>query len=119
MLIGFVALLDVLGFSSLVMGGDEGARLSQYLEGIRTALGDSVGKALDYVVFSDTIVLTTRDASEESFQVLLARSSALFGLMLKREIALRGAIAYGSFVREATPGGVFVAGKAVIEAYTF
>src|SRR5712691_11296008 len=115
---GFVALLDVLGFSALVMGGDSEGRLNRYLDVIQQALGDSIGSALDYVVFSDTIVLTTRDDSETSFQVLISRCSALFGLMLENDIALRGAISLGSFFREESRGGVFVAGKAVVDAYT-
>ena len=39
--------------------------------------------------------------------------------MLQREIALRGAIAYGDFIRRDGPGGVFVAGKAIVDAYHF
>ena len=119
MLIGFVGLLDVLGFSALISGGDEGARLKRYLECINTVLGDSADSAVDYVVFSDNIVLTTRDDAEASFQALLARCSTLFGLLLGQEIALRGAIAHGSFFRESSAGGVFVAGRAVVDAYTF
>jgi hypothetical protein len=39
--------------------------------------------------------------------------------MLENEIALRGAIAYGDYRREKNAGGVFVAGKAIVDAYTF
>src|SRR5437016_4652190 len=95
---GFVALLDVLGFSALVSGGDEGGRLKIYLDCIRDTFAPSGSASpLEYVVFSDTIVITTHDDSESSFLQLLQKCSALFGRMLVRDIALRGAIAHGSF----------------------
>jgi hypothetical protein len=114
---GFVALLDVLGFKSLVSGGNP-TRLQRYLECLQTTLRSSE-QVLDYVVFSDSIVLTTRDASEDSLQVMLCQCSQLFGVMLKEEIPLRGAIACGPFVREESKGGVFIAGNAIIDAYAF
>lgn len=117
MLRGFVALLDVLGFSSLIMAGDAPERLTRYLGTIRETLRQ--GAEIEYVVFSDTIVLTTGDDSDQSFLALLKHSSALFGSLLKEGIALRGAITCGSFVRENTSGGVFVAGRAIVEAYSF
>jgi len=117
---GFVALLDVLGFRALVLGDGDEAHLRRYLERLRQALDDeTVGPKVDYVVFSDSIVLTTKDDSAESLQLLLLRCSRALGLMLKEEIALRGAIAHGSFFRSGTESGVFVAGRPVIDAYTF
>src|SRR6266705_707363 len=120
MLTGYVALLDVLGFSSLVSGSDEGSRLLRYLECLQEALAnDENSPSVDYVVFSDSITLPTRDDSEASLQALLRQCSRTFGLMLKEEIPLRGAIAHGSFFRTSSRGGTFVAGKAIIDAYMF
>lgn len=117
---GFVGLLDVLGFSALVSGNDEGEHLQRYLECLRVALDDeSVGPKVDYVVFSDSIVLTVENDSESALQVLLLRCSRALGLMLQSEIALRGAVAYGSFFRSSGPNGVFVAGRAILDAYEF
>lgn len=117
---GFVALLDVLGFSSLVSSDSDGEHLQRYLECLQEALDDkSVGPTVDYVVFSDSIVLTTQDDSEPALQAMLLRCSRALGLMLRHEIALRGAIACGSFFRSLGPGGVFVAGRAILDAYHF
>ena len=108
----FVALLDVLGFSSLVSGDGRGERLQQYLQTLQEALDPRAdGQTVESVIFSDSIVLTTYDDSERSFQALLLRCSRMFGLMLQIEIPLRGAIAHGPFLRQGVPGGVFVAGK--------
>ncbi len=118
--LGFVALLDVLGFSSLVSGTGEVERLKRYQECLERAFDDEVyGPKVDYVVFSDSIVLTTVDDSEQSFKAIVRRCSRALGLMIEEEIPLRGAIAHGSFVRESGGGGVFVAGKAILEAYKY
>ncbi len=58
---GFVALLDVLGFSALLSDEGEGQLLKHYLKCINEALNDAWGgpqvPELNYVVFSDSIVL--------------------------------------------------------------
>jgi hypothetical protein len=69
---GFVALLDILGFSSLVSGGTSSAQLQTYLEVVQGALneGDGIG-TVEYVVFSDSLVLTTEDDSEDALLTIL------------------------------------------------
>lgn len=118
---GYVAFLDVLGFSALLTGGEgEGGRLQEYLRCIQEALATNErSPKVEYVVFSDSIILTTPDAYIESLLELLLRCSRLFGLMLNTGIPLRGAIAYGAFSREAMAESVFVAGRPIIEAYRF
>jgi hypothetical protein len=117
---GFVALLDVLGFRSLASDDGKGERLQIYLRILQTALEpDAGGPDVAAIVFSDSIVLTTEDDSNDSLQVLLRRCSRLFGQMLQQQIPLRGAVAHGPFLRQAVPGGVFVAGRAIIDAFTF
>ena len=101
-------------------GDGEGEHLQRYLTCLRDALDDNaVGPIVDYVVFSDSIVLTTKDDSDAEFQALLCRCSRALGLMLQNEIALRGAISHGSFFRAGAAGGVFVAGRAIVDAYKF
>ena len=117
---GFVALLDVLGFSALV-SSESGGRLNQYLRCLEKAFDARGGAAADvgYVVFSDSIVLTAKGDSEASLQALVQQCSRLFGTMLEEEFALRGAVAYGSYLRAEGEGGIFVAGNPIIEAYRY
>jgi hypothetical protein len=49
----------------------------------------------------------------------LESCSSIFGALLNREIAVRGAVAHGSYVTEKTESGTFVAGRAIIDAYQF
>lgn len=116
---GFVALLDVLGFSSLVLTGTSTERLQQYLNCLQIALSQGDGPRVQFVVFSDSLVLTTEDDSDDAFKAILRRCSRAFGMLLEIDIPLRGAIAHGNYFRTETPGGVFVAGRAIVDAYDF
>ena len=112
---GFVALLDVLGFSNLVLdSGEEG--IQRYLACLQNATGHT---EVNFVVFSDSIVLSAKGDSPDSFIAVAGACSRLLNDLLRVGIALRGAISYGSFIREAFGESVFVAGRAVIDAYQF
>lgn len=113
---GFVALLDVLGFRELVRGDVNGERIDHYLEALRGAIGDTDVKS---VVFSDSIVLTVESDTEEAFLLLAKACSRSMGALLSRGIPLRGAISFGKFLRRQVGDSVFIAGRAIIEAYEF
>ena len=115
---GYVAFLRVLGFSALV-SGDRADRIEGYLQCLKDVFGDVAAQPVRYIVFSDSIILTTDDAELASLQVLIARCSVLLAAMLSHDIALRGAIAHGSYITDSTESGTFVAGKAIVEACQF
>src|SRR5438105_1345699 len=102
---GFVALLVVLGFSDLVVGIVTACdRIRRYLDCLQRAAsrGD-----VDYVVFSDSIVLTAKGDAPESLAAIATACSRLFGDLLNEGIPLRGAISYGSFSRSTIAESVF------------
>jgi hypothetical protein len=113
---GYVALLDVLGFTNLVSGERHAEKLNQY---ISTLENISLEKGVEVVLFSDSIVMTSEDDGVESLLRLLISCSRVFGVLLDHEIAVKGAIACGSFIRRKTDKGTFLAGRSIIEAYNF
>jgi hypothetical protein len=113
---GYVALLDVLGFSALVGADPASERIHRYLECLQRATERS---EVDYVVFSDSIVLTARGDGPDLLVVVAGACSRLMGELLNEGISVRGAIAFGSFFRSSIAQSVFVAGSAVIDAYRF
>jgi hypothetical protein len=113
---GYVAFLDVLGFSALVNSDETGEKVEQYRDSVERATARSDVKS---VVFSDSIVLTAEDPRPESFLTLVGACSTLMSDLLKADIALRGAIAFGRFTRSTVGDGVFVAGPALIDAYNW
>jgi hypothetical protein len=119
---GFVALLDVLGFTNLVNDDPGGRKVLRYLECLKSA---TAGTSVDFVVFSDSIVLTGTDHNPDGLLPIAEACSRLMFNLVQESIPVRGAIAYGEFQRETIDGGgqnssnVFVAGRPIIEAYDF
>ncbi len=114
---GFVALLDVLGFSDSISG--EGTRgLDAYID---TVVGlAQLYFSIDTILFSDTVVLYALDDSPATFDEIVELTSALSFHLLMEDVPARGAIAYGAFARsERESHGVVVAGRPIIEAHYF
>ncbi|MBI4480260.1 MAG: hypothetical protein HY651_09580 [Acidobacteria bacterium] len=113
---GFVALLDVLGFTELVSGENHAEKMLQYVD----SLGQiTTSDEVETILFSDTIIMTVPGENLDSLFPLLRACSRSFGLLLSREIRVRGAISHGSFVRYRNPKGTFLAGRAIIDSYRF
>jgi hypothetical protein len=111
---GYLAFLDVLGFSALVSSDHDGKQIERYRDSVKNAIENTDVKS---VVFSDSIVLTTNDPRPESLFAIAGACSRLLCDLLETDIALRGAIAYGEFNRSSVGESVFVAGRALIDAY--
>ena len=61
---GYVAFLDVLGFANLIGGDQAGERIDKYLESVKSSIE---GSPVQYVVFSDSIMLTVEGETPDSF----------------------------------------------------
>jgi hypothetical protein len=118
--VGFVAFIDVLGFRSLLSLQSKWTEVRRYIDAVDSGIDGKAGiSALKFVVFSDSIIITTIDDSPHSLIALIRACSRLVGLLLEAQIAIRGAIAHGEFVRDVTDNGVFVAGPPIVDAYDF
>jgi hypothetical protein len=120
---GYVALIDILGFSHGIMSVHLERYIETYIESVSTALGekrDADDKELEYIVFSDTIVLNTLDDTVESLYALSKACSRIFYSLITNALPLRGAITYGPFARESIHGtdkNIVLAGPPIIESY--
>ena len=111
---GYLAFLDVLGFSALVADGS--SRIDSYFESLKR-----VTEPVDipFVVFSDSIILTTKGDGEQDLLTLAETCSRLLFDFIEKDICIRGAIAFGSYVRREINDSIFIAGRALIDAYRF
>jgi hypothetical protein len=100
----------------LVATDQRGDKIRSYLSCLERATERS---DVGYVVFSDSIVLTTKTSGVESLITVARACSRLMSDLLAEGIPLRGAISFGDFQRSFVAESVFVAGRAVIEAYEF
>lgn len=123
---GYVAFLDVLGFRELVARDHDGKALTDYIGCVRGALtADRQAEALEYVIFSDSLIVNTKmdgntkEEREDAFLSIVSACSQLFGRLLKMHIPVRGAISVGRYVRSEERNGTFVAGPAIVEAYQY
>ena len=113
---GYIALLDILGFSSLIASGSGGERVAAYLGCLQQMKRET---SVDFVAFSDSIVLTvTGDDPDALLKIMKACSRLMYSLILE-SIPLRGAISWGEFDKSSVGDSVFVAGNPVIDAYRF
>jgi hypothetical protein len=115
---GFVALIDVLGFRALVARDYDLTEVHQYVKIVESILDNASDVSeLQFVLFSDNLVVNTRDATPESFKKLIIACSNLSFELAQKQIAVRGAIAYGQFMRSPTTRkGVILAGQPIVEA---
>ena len=118
---GYVATLDVLGFSDLLQRDGYAQQLQNYMTCVNDVIRPATGRA-KCVVFSDSIVLTSPEGSgkedgDEVFDDMIRTCSAAFRALLKNGIPVRGAVAFGRYWREARQGSVFLAGRPIVEAY--
>lgn len=117
---GYVALLDVLGFSTLVARDNEGSELDEYIGCLEQATNGKQGKSgVEYVLFSDSIVLTRTGSDPDSLLSIVKVCAYLFSLLTLKAIPVRGAISCGRFMRNDGKNGAFVAGKPIIEAFEY
>jgi hypothetical protein len=115
---GYVAMLDVLGFAQLVARESQSEELNKYIEAVRQA---TAGPGVEFVLFSDTIVLTTTQDDDDALIAVIRSCSNLLSALLGAEIPVRGAVAHGSFFRlsDRERGSVFLAGRPLVDAYRF
>jgi hypothetical protein len=112
---GYVALLDILGFSERVARDSELGGLDRYID---TVLAVSTPyQGLRVILFSDTVVLYSLDDSDAAYADITEAVSRLSFALLMQEVPLRGAIACGTFSRsEYEANGTVIAGPPIIEA---
>ncbi len=115
---GFVALVDILGFSDRVARDAELGGLDRYIDTVLSVI-NAYGQ-LRVILFSDTVVIYSLGDSEDDYAAVTKALSRLSHQLLMQEVPLRGALAFGPFARsEQDQHGTVVAGQPIIEAHYF
>ena len=113
---GYVAFLDILGFSELVKHSSFDDEFDQYSEVISTAAcsnGD-----LDYATFSDSLVISTGGkTSKDLREILQAVAEITYQLLVELDVPVCGCIAEGRFSRLVSEkSDLMIAGVPIVEA---
>ena len=117
----FVSYLDMLGFSGLLTCNLNRAwallcdfeRLKSGPENLRFGFDRKLIEV--ETVFSDSIVIISRDDSDESMRAIVRRTLEVFSAAFQSSIPLRGAIAHGEMIVSHEP--LLFTGPAFVEAH--
>lgn len=113
---GYVAFVDLLGFSAR-MRGETG---QAFFESYRAALDNALATVpVRYVVSSDSIVLYHPKDDEQGLVEIVIACARLFHTLSCAHVPCRGAVSYGSFFVEQTTAGTIIAGTPILEAYSY
>jgi len=115
---GYIALLDILGFSDLIARDTQSEELQRYFDAIEVASAKGTAE-VEYVLFSDTIVMSTPSDTEDALLSLVRACSQAMHYLLKEGLPVRGAISHGAYFRSQSPKGLLIAGPAFLDAYRF
>jgi hypothetical protein len=117
---GYVALLDVLGFRDLIARETASEEVERYVEAISEAVANQGERVLQYVLFSDSVVLYSIEDGEHALEAIVAACSNIMHSLVSRGVAVRGAIAHGNFIRSfGLEAGAIVAGSPIVEAFEY
>ena len=93
----FVAMLDIMGFKSLVEQDLE-TTYKLLSRVYKEAKRQIQYKTLDFSIFSDTIIIVSHNDDIESFEDIIISSAHFIRLFIKEGFAINGAITYGDVV---------------------
>ena len=113
---GYVAFVDLLGFSELVKRRDFLDSFANYSGIIENAF-KTTDNSMQYIIFSDSLVVNTvKDDKEQLITLLKALSEVNYHLLVDLDLPVCGCISTGSFSRAETSGNVMIAGTPIVEA---
>lgn len=129
---GYIAFIDLLGFSRRVALAAPEEFFLKYEEAMSRAFDPTAGgpflnvprryqdlQDVSYVVSSDNIVLYTTSSDEKGLVAIVEAVARLFYELSIIEVPVRGAIASGSFRETRTPRGTIIAGPPILDAVEY
>jgi hypothetical protein len=117
---GYLAFLDVLGFSAIVGRGDYPAKVDQYMKTLHESINKVYMEDLEHVTFSDSVVISTKTSDQAAIELLLLAVAEInYRLVVELGWAVRGCVSCGTFFRTTKTDNVLVAGTPIVDAYHF
>lgn len=118
----YVCHFDILGMKSVLRRSNSDAwlticDLADVQDSQELPISDDLRLLLNERFFSDTVIISTCDDSDQSLHAILARALELFRVAFRKSIPLRGGVAFGSWVELNENGRELFTGDALLRAY--
>ena len=98
-MLGFVAFLDLLGFSELIQREDFSDKFERYVDIIEKTL-DTDTTGFQYIIFSDSLIINTKNNDKEQLLKLSTSISHIsYRLLTELDLPICGCISVGRFDR--------------------
>ena len=115
---GFIAYFDMLGFSnSIQYGNNFSKKINKYREILFEAIEVDASN-LEYVSFSDSVIINSTEKNEETLlELLWALSEILFRMLTELEVAMCGCLSVGTFTKIIDEdNNVMITGTPILDA---
>jgi len=116
---GFVAFIDILGFSNIIQRDGFPRLIQQYKDGLIDVVRKQ-SNDIEYVIFSDSIIFCSENDTIEDFIGIIKSCSEILYSFLRSGIPIRGCVSYGEYYF--TPKkehGAIIAGRPIIDAFQY
>ena len=115
----FVLYADIMGFRARVKSRSHSVLLNEMRDFVTQIKKQSkqflIGNHLNYAIFSDSIIISTDDATIQRFNLLTKAGARLMHIALNMGIPLKGVIAKGEFTHSQEEG--LYVGEALVDSY--
>jgi len=119
MMKGYVAYLDIIGFSELVRKLEFLESFEQYSKIIENSINNASIK-MKYILFSDNLVINTEKDDLEDLELLCKVLSEInFRLLTEMGLPICGCISVGDFSRAEKNGNVIIVGTPIVDAVRY
>lgn len=111
----FIAYFDIMGFKNMIKTGNLNDLYSKFSNLINTNIKGNRRTRIAYYIYSDLIVVITKDSSQDSLKQLLEASIKITNDIIGLEWGMSGSIAKGKVVYDSKKN-IFL-GQPVVDAY--
>jgi len=116
---GFIAYFDILGFSELIKEENFADKIQLYNEILQEAVS-SKNRDLDYIFFSDSVIINSNNSSEQDLlNLCVAIAEIMFRLLMELDLTICGCISFGEFTKLTNNGNAMITGTPILDAVKF
>jgi len=117
---GFIAYFDLLGFSNASMYDENFPEKIDKYHKILSEATNLDSQSLEYIAFSDSVIIHSNSNSEEQLlSLLLALSEISYSLLTKLNMVMCGCVSVGKFKKSRQNNNFMIVGTPLLDAIDY